>query len=79
MAASALAGLHDAAARPVLVKDLSIPSLRVDAARALRRLDPSLDPSPLLPSLLSALASGKDTDEVSAAEAILLLTGDGLK
>ena len=79
MAASALAGLHDDAARPVLVKDLAIPSLRVDAARALRRLDPSLDPSQLLPSLLSALASGKDTDEVSAAEAILLLTGDGLK
>ena len=75
MAAAALAGLGDAAARAPLVKELAIPSLRVDAARALRRLDPKLDAAPLLPGLLAALGSGKDTDEISAAEAILLLAG----
>jgi len=45
------------------------------AARALRRLDPELDPAPLLPPLVAALASSKDTEQVGAAEAILLLTG----
>lgn len=74
-AASALAGLHDPAARPVLVDHLAIPSLRTDAARALRRLEPELDAAPLLPPLVTALASAKDTDGVQAAEAVLLLTG----
>lgn len=75
-AATALASLHDAAARPILVKQLAIPSLRVEAARALRRLDPKLEPTPLLPALVAALDRGKDTEEVQAAEAILLLAGD---
>jgi HEAT repeat protein len=75
-AAAALAHLHDPAAHAVLVGQLDIPSLRVNAARALRELDPSLDPSPLLGPLVSALDRGKDTEQVQAAEAILLLTGD---
>jgi HEAT repeat protein len=75
-AALALANLHDSAARPVLVKQLAIPSLRVGAARALRRLEPGLDPGPLLPPLAAAIASSKDTEQVQAAEAILLLAGD---
>jgi HEAT repeat protein len=74
-AAIALAGLHDEAARPVLIKQLTIPSLRVQAARALRRLDPERDVRELLPSLLDALDSNKDTEQVQIAEAILLLAG----
>jgi HEAT repeat protein len=75
-AASALARLHDPSAKPVLVDQLAVPSLRVEAARALRRLEPGLDPAPYLPNLLSALASHKDMDQISVAEAILLLAGD---
>jgi HEAT repeat protein len=74
-AAAALAELKDAAARPVLEHQLESPMLRVRAARALRRLDPSLDPKPLLPPLLSILKLGRDTDQVEAAELILLLAG----
>jgi HEAT repeat protein len=75
-AASALALLHDPSAKPVLVEQLAVPSLRVDAARALRRLEPALDPAPYLPALVAALASHKDTEQVQVAEAILLLAGD---
>jgi hypothetical protein len=80
-AASALAQLGDHTARAVLAEQLAVPSLRVEAARALRRLDPELDPAPLLADLLPALASregtkAKDTDQVQIAEAILLLAGD---
>lgn len=75
-AAAALAQLGDPAARRVLVEQLAIPSLRVDAARSLRRLDPSFDPAPHLPALLDALGSLKDTEQVQAAEAILLLAGE---
>ncbi len=74
-AAVALAGLKDESARPVLVKQLTIPSLRVQAARALRRLAPEADVSPLLPPLLLLLDSNKDTEQVQIAEAILLLAG----
>jgi len=74
-AAVALAGLKDESARPVLVKQLTIPSLRVQAARALRRLAPEADVSSLLPPLLSLLESNKDTEQVQIAEAILLLAG----
>jgi HEAT repeat protein len=74
-AAEALARLHDPAARPVLGEQLSVPSLQVGAALGLRRLDPSLDPAPYLPGLVAAMNSGKDTAKVSAAEAILVLTG----
>lgn len=75
-AASALARLGDAEARPVLVEQLAIPSLRVEAARSLRRLEPALDPTPLLPALVAALARDKDTEQVQVAEAILLVAGE---
>lgn len=74
-AAVALAGMQDESARPVLVKQLTIPSLRVQAARALRRLAPTADVSALLPALVAALDSNKDTEQVQIAEAILLLAG----
>lgn len=75
-AAHALAKHRDAAARPILVEQLAIPSLRVDAARSLRLLDPAFDATPHLAALLSALGSLKDTDQVSIAETILLLAGE---
>ena len=74
-AAAALAELHDAKSRPFLESELKRPTRRAEAARALRRLDPSLDPGPLLPPLLTALDSAKDTEQVEAAEAVLLLAG----
>ncbi|HTL33432.1 MAG TPA: hypothetical protein VL326_09915 [Kofleriaceae bacterium] len=74
-AAQALANLHDEAARPVLVSQLGIPSLRVKSARALRRLAPDADVSALLPDLVTALDSNKDTEQVQIAEAVLLLAG----
>jgi HEAT repeat protein len=76
-AAAALADLHDQnkQVRDLLVQQLARPTRRADAARALRRLDPGLDPRPLLPPLLATLASAKDTEQVEAAEAILLLAG----
>ncbi len=74
-AAAALAHLKDAAAKPVLEKQLEFPTLRVGAARALRELEPALDPAPLIPPLASELSSGKDLEQVQAAEAILLLGG----
>jgi hypothetical protein len=74
-AAIVLASHHDGEARRVLNEQLSNSFLRAAAARALRRLDPGLDPTPLLPPLVGALASTKDTEQVGAAEAILLLTG----
>jgi HEAT repeat protein len=74
-AAAALAELKDGAARSTLEHQLESPALRVRAARALRRLEPALDPRPLLPPLLDVLAGGRDTDQIQAAEAILLLAG----
>jgi HEAT repeat protein/YHS domain-containing protein len=74
-AAQALANLHDESARPVLVTQLGIPSLRVKSARALRRLAPDADVSALLPALVAALDSNKDTEQVQIAEAVLLLAG----
>lgn len=75
-AAHALAKLHDPAAKPILVEHLAIPSLRVDAARSLRVLEPTLDATPHLGALLGALGSLKDTEQVQVAEAILLLAGE---
>jgi HEAT repeat protein len=66
-AAAALASLHDASARPVLVGQLDIPSLR--------QLEPDLPAAPFLPKLLASLDGSKDTDQVQAAEAILLVAG----
>jgi len=59
----------------VLEQLLARPTRRAEAARALRRLDPQLDPGPLLPPLLATLTSAKDTEQVEAAEAVLLLAG----
>jgi len=75
-AAASLAHLHEPVARTVLVGQLEIPSLRVGAARALRELDPAIDAGPLLVPLVAAVDRGKDTEQVQAAEAILLLAGD---
>jgi HEAT repeat protein len=75
-AARALAELHDPAAKPVLVDELAIPTLRVAGARALRRLEPNLDATPLLPPLLTALDGEKDLEQLRVAETILLLAGD---
>jgi len=75
-AARALAELHDPAAKPVLVDQLAIPTLRVAGARALRRLEPTLDATPLLPALLTALDGEKDLEQLRVAETILLLAGD---
>lgn len=75
-AASALAQLGDPTARAVLAEQLAVPSLRVEAARALRRLEPQLDPAPFLVELMTSLSSHKDTDQVQTAEAILILAGD---
>ena len=75
-AARALAELHDPAAKPVLVDQLAIPTLRVAGARALRRLEPTLDATPLLPALLTALDSEKDLEQLRVAETVLLLAGD---
>jgi HEAT repeat protein len=74
-AAAALAAQGDRAAQPVLEHQLASPPLRVLAARALRRLDPSLDARPLLPPLLDVVRTGRDVDHIPAAEAILLLAG----
>ena len=73
-AAVALAHLRDEAARPVLIEQLGSAQLRVDAAVALRELDPKLDPVPLLPPLFADLASAKDTAQIDTAEAIMILT-----
>jgi hypothetical protein len=74
-AAAALARLGDPAAVPALESQLAVPSLRVGAAVSLRRLRPDLDPTPLLPALAAALGADRDVATVSAAEAILVLTG----
>lgn len=75
-AAHALAKLRDPAAKPLLVEQLAIPSLRVDAARSLRVLEPAFDSTPHLGALLAALGSLKDTEQVQVAEAILLVAGE---
>jgi HEAT repeat protein len=74
-AAAALAHLHDAAGRSVLVTQLEIPSLSVHAARALRELEPNLDAALLLPLLVPKLDSPKDTEQLQVAEAVLVLAG----
>jgi HEAT repeat protein len=74
-AAAALAEQGDASGKEVLIKQLGVPSLRVEAAVALRRLEPNLDAEPLLPALVIALGENKDVARVAVAEAILVLTG----
>jgi HEAT repeat protein len=74
-AAAALAELGDDFAKDALVDGLGVPSLRVDSARALRRLSPNLDAAPLVAPLIDALAAERDNSQISAAEALLVLTG----
>jgi hypothetical protein len=74
-AAAALAHLGDASMRPVLVEQLGVAGHRVRAARALRALEPSLDPAPLLPPLLEALASTRDAEQIEVGETVLILAG----
>ena len=74
-AAAALANLHDPAGRPILVQQLETTGLGPRAARALRQLEPQLDATPILPPLLTKLKSAKDTNQIEAAETVLLLTG----
>lgn len=77
-AAAALARLGDSASgavRTLLVSQLSVPSLRVAAARALRILEPGLDSAPVIGPLVAQLASSKHGEQVAAAEAVLILAG----
>ncbi len=74
-AAASLAELHDPAAKPVLIRQLDVPALRVGAARALRRLEPDLDVRVLLPPLVAVAKSATGAEQVQAAEAVLVLAG----
>lgn len=78
-AAQALAAVGDPAAGPVLTTQLEIPSLRVAAAIGLRRLERKLtsptDPAAWIDRIGRGLEADKDTDQVSAAEAALILFG----
>ena len=70
-AADALAALGDAAAVEPLTRQLALSAMRVQAALWLRRLDQKVDLAPLA----HALESGDEAARVSAAEALLVLTG----
>ena len=59
----------------MLIKQLGIAALRVQSARALRRLAPDANVTELLAPLLAALDAQRDTEQVQIAEAILLLAG----
>ncbi|HEY8141961.1 MAG TPA: HEAT repeat domain-containing protein [Kofleriaceae bacterium] len=70
-AADALAALGDGAAVEPLTRQLALSAMRVQAALWLRRLDQKVDLAPLA----LALETGDDASRVSAAEALLVLTG----
>ena len=70
-AADALAALGDAAAVEPLTQQLALSAMRVQAALWLRRLDQKVDLAPLA----LALETGDEASRVSAAEALLVLTG----
>ena len=70
-AAQALAVLGDPAAVPSLLAQLDVDAFRVTAALALRRMRADVDLAPLA----GALQAGNDVVRVTAAEAILVLTG----
>jgi hypothetical protein len=70
-AADALAALDDSAAVEPLRQQLGLSAMRVQAALWLRRMDQKVDLGPLE----AALESGDDASRVSAAEALLVLTG----
>ncbi len=78
-AAIALAALGEVSAAPVLREQLRLTSLQVAAARSLRKLAvtaPSVLPAETIVALADALQGDKDTVRASAAEVVLLLTGD---
>ncbi|WP_428264243.1 HEAT repeat domain-containing protein [Haliangium sp.] len=70
-AADALAALGDRSAVPALIRQLDLPALRVRAALGLRRLGEQPD----LAKLAAAMEEGGEAARVSAAEAMLILTG----
>ncbi len=70
-AADALAALGDGAAVEPLTQQLGLSAMRVQAALWLRRLDQKVDLAPLA----LALETGDEASRVSAAEALLVLTG----
>ncbi len=70
-AALALAILGDKRVVPALERQLELDSFRVGAALGLRRLGEKVDLTPLA----MALQTGNDVSRVTAAEAILILTG----
>jgi|GEM_PF-2242994 len=70
-AAYALAALKDEAAAPELIAQLDMPSLRVYAALALRRLGHPVKLEPVA----AGLAKGSDISKIKAAEAIMILVG----
>jgi HEAT repeat protein len=70
-AADALAALGDDAAAPALTAQLRLSSMRVQAALWLRRLKKDVDQEPLV----VAMENGDEMSRVSAAEALLILSG----
>ncbi|HWM85162.1 MAG TPA: HEAT repeat domain-containing protein [Kofleriaceae bacterium] len=70
-AADALAALGDEAAGPALTVQLGLSAMRVQAALWLRRMKKEVDLEPLF----LALQAGDEASRVSAAEALLILTG----
>ena len=67
-AAEIVAIKRDEAARPVLVKQLEVPSLRVGAARALRALSPTGDPLVILAGGYAYMNSQKLAEEAAVRE-----------
>ena len=70
-AADALAALGDEAAAPALNAQLGLSAMRVPAALWLRRMKKPVDQAPLV----VALENGDEASRVSAAEALLILSG----
>jgi HEAT repeat protein len=70
-AAGALAALGDPAATATLAEQLELNAMRVSAARALRRLGAEVSLEPLA----LALTHDDEVSRLTAAEAILILTG----
>jgi HEAT repeat protein len=70
-AAEALAALGDEAAAPALNAQLGLSAMRVQAALWLRRMKKPVDQAPLV----VALENGDEASRVSAAEALLILSG----
>ena len=71
-AADALATLGDASSIEALERQLSLSAMRVSAASALRRLNAEVD----LGALATLLTTGDEVSRVTAAESLLILTGD---